>query len=61
MMMSRAVTLPPTSTRPGRLYSMLLVPVSLPLPIRMSCNQRGLSASGSLQARTSCCEYFPGT
>jgi len=40
MMMSRAVTLPPMSTRPGRLYSTLLVPVSLPLPIRMSCAAR---------------------
>jgi hypothetical protein len=42
MMMSRAVTEPPTSTRPGRLYSILLVPTSLALPIKMSwpCRQR---------------------
>ena len=43
MIMSRAVTLPPMSTRPGRLYSTLLVPVSLPLPIRMSCEVEACS------------------
>lgn len=37
MMMSRAVTSPPTSTRPGRPYLTRWGPASLALPIRMSC------------------------
>ncbi len=47
-MMSLAVTSPPTSTRPGKLYLMVWGPVSFADPTRMSCTS-GRSAKPSLK------------
>lgn len=54
MMMSRAETSPPTSTRPGSPYLTLCGPTNLALPIRMSCRNRTRAADWSYSDACPC-------